>query len=163
MVSAACLATAAFPSQCCAAHAAIPRLASPVKGGVRHLLTAPCGRVGPPSLAPPLATGHGSRARLAVGSCGGSPVIAAVRGIKTRKRLRQIFEKQKSTKGPKLKTVQGVRKRFRRTASGMLKYAHSGRVHNSQAKSKNKHRQLRKPGYVTGTMLKTLNRMLSKR
>lgn len=85
-----------------------------------------------------------------------------VRTIKTRKRLRQIFEKQKA-KGPKLKTVQGVRKRFRRTSSGMLKYARSGRVHNSQAKSKNKHRQLRKPGYVTGTMLKTLNRMLSKR
>jgi large subunit ribosomal protein L35 len=49
---------------------------------------------------------------------------------------------------PKMKTHSASKKRFRKTASGLLKRAKAGRRHHAWAKSSKQVRQLRKNGYV---------------
>lgn len=50
---------------------------------------------------------------------------------------------------PKKKTKKAAAKRFRLTAKGKVKFAHSGRGHLLGGKSRKRKRQLRKPGLLT--------------
>jgi len=49
---------------------------------------------------------------------------------------------------PKVKTHSGAKKRFKRTASGKLKFAHVFKRHLLTRRSKKRKRQLRQAGYV---------------
>ncbi len=52
---------------------------------------------------------------------------------------------------PKMKTKKAVKKRFRKTASGKLKYTGAGRSHLLVNKSRKRKRKLRKGSVVTRT------------
>ena len=69
----------------------------------------------------------------------------------------------KCSKLGKWKTVKSVAKRFKRTAHGKLKRWRSNTGHLSLGKNRKRRKQLRKGVFVTGSKLKTLNKMLSGR
>ena len=86
-------------------------------------------------------------------------LVRQVRGIKTAKR--QIKRRYRKTSTYKMKTKKAVAARFKLTKSGAIKYWRRGRVHNSQAKTKKQHRQLRKPKVLqSGTLFKKLRRAM---
>ena len=57
---------------------------------------------------------------------------------------------------PKVKTKKSVAKRFRRTATGKLKYTRAYRGHLNSGKSRKRKRQLRKPGVLANVDTKRL-------
>ncbi len=88
-----------------------------------------------------------------------SALVQQVRGVKTMKRQIKRHYRQKTKY--KMKTKKAVASRFKLTKSGLIKYWRRGRVHNSQAKSKKTHRQLRKAKVLrSGTMFKKLRRAM---
>jgi len=61
---------------------------------------------------------------------------------------------------PKMKTNRGAAKRFRKTASGGFKCTHSHRRHILTKKSTKRKRQLRSPGMIHASDVKSAARML---
>lgn len=61
---------------------------------------------------------------------------------------------------PKIKTHRGAAKRFKRTASGRLKYKRPGHSHLLTGKPRKRKRQQRLPDYVHSTEKKGLKRLL---
>ncbi len=62
--------------------------------------------------------------------------------------------------GGKLKTNKSVKKRIRVTASGKFKKMRAGRRHLLESKSPSRKRHMRKGDLVSGTMGKTLRRLM---
>lgn len=62
---------------------------------------------------------------------------------------------------PKMKTHSGAKKRFRLTASGMLKRKKQNRNHILTKKSTKRKRGLRQGGYVDETQAATIRNMMS--
>jgi large subunit ribosomal protein L35 len=60
----------------------------------------------------------------------------------------------------KMKTNKAMRKRFKRTATGQLKRTRPGRRHLLTKKTSKRKMQLRKPGLIDKTMLKTYSMMM---
>lgn len=61
---------------------------------------------------------------------------------------------------PKLKSHSGAKKRFKVTASGKVKFNHSGKGHFLTEKSKDRKRGLRQGAYIEGAQAKTLKKMI---
>lgn len=61
---------------------------------------------------------------------------------------------------PKLKTKKTAAKRFRKTASGKLKYAHMGGSHILTGKSRKHKRRLKGTNLVAGTDLQRIARTI---
>ena len=61
---------------------------------------------------------------------------------------------------PKLKTNRAAAKRFKRTATGKLKYRRAFRSHLLGGKDQKRKRQLRKDAYVDDTNLRSLRKLL---
>ena len=61
---------------------------------------------------------------------------------------------------PKMKTKSGAKKRFRVTASGKIKRAHSGKNHILTKKSRKRKNNLRKGDYVDATQQKTIKTLV---
>ena len=61
---------------------------------------------------------------------------------------------------PKMKTHSSAKKRFRKTASGLMKRASAFRRHHAWAKNAKRVRQLRGGAYVDTTQLKKLSILL---
>jgi ribosomal protein L35 len=86
-------------------------------------------------------------------------ITGAVRGLKTKKR--QI--RDRTPIKTKLKSRKSVIKRFKRVGNGKIKYWPSGRNHNSSGKNRRRLKQRRRHRYLSGTMLKRLNKMMGHR
>eukprot|EP01147_Barroeca_monosierra_P005035 gene5035-126_t len=88
-----------------------------------------------------------------------SHIFVTRRLLKTSKRQTKRYYRWKNKY--RMKTKKAVASRFKLTKSGIIKYWRRGRVHNSQAKTKKQHRQLRKPKFLrNGTMFKKLRRAM---
>eukprot|EP00049_Salpingoeca_infusionum_P010345 m.175770 g.175770 ORF g.175770 m.175770 type:complete len:208 (-) comp14622_c2_seq1:420-1043(-) len=86
-------------------------------------------------------------------------IVVPTRGIKTAKR--QTKRRYRTPTAYKMKTKKAVASRFKLTKSGSIKFWRRGRVHNSSAKPKKKHRELRKGKFLsTGAVYKKLRRAL---
>lgn len=62
---------------------------------------------------------------------------------------------------PKMKSHSGAKKRFKLTASGMIKRSKQNKNHILNKKSTKRKRNLRQGGYVDATQEKTIKRMIS--
>ena len=62
---------------------------------------------------------------------------------------------------PKKKTSKTAAKRMRKTASGKLKYAHAGRGHLLQGKSRNRKRKLRRGGVLSHAEQKRMSVLIT--
>ncbi|WP_127848734.1 50S ribosomal protein L35 [Lacticaseibacillus hulanensis] len=62
---------------------------------------------------------------------------------------------------PKFKTHRASAKRFKRTASGLLKRGHAYTSHRFHGKTKKQRRQLRKSGVVHATDVRRIRQMLT--
>jgi large subunit ribosomal protein L35 len=76
--------------------------------------------------------------------------------------LRKMKNKiaNKNKKRYKLKTHSGAKKRFRFTASGLIKRGHTGKRHNMYCKSKGRGRRLSRTGYVHKTLLSQFRKLM---
>jgi large subunit ribosomal protein L35 len=61
---------------------------------------------------------------------------------------------------PKIKTIRGAAKRFRKTASGKIKRHHAYRTHILTKMSPKRKRQLRKAGLISKADLPRVRRMV---
>ena len=61
---------------------------------------------------------------------------------------------------PKMKTVSGAKKRFRRTKSGKFMHLHAGKSHILTKKSRKRKRRLRQSVAVNSANLKTMARCM---
>jgi large subunit ribosomal protein L35 len=61
---------------------------------------------------------------------------------------------------PKIKTHSGAKKRFKKTASGKIKFKRSGARHLLVAKSEKRVRKLKQNAYIDAGMEKKVNRLL---
>lgn len=61
---------------------------------------------------------------------------------------------------PKLKTKNAVKKRFKLTASGKVKFKRPGMRHLQNAKNKKHKRHMRRAGYITGAFAEHLTVLL---
>jgi ribosomal protein L35 len=86
-------------------------------------------------------------------------VTGAMRGLKTKKRQTRDRTPIKT----KLKSRKSVTKRFKRVGNGKIKYWPSGRNHNSSGKNRRRLKQRRRHRYLSGTMLKKINKMMGHR
>jgi ribosomal protein L35 len=59
-----------------------------------------------------------------------------------------------------MKRNKAAASRFKIVGNGKIKFWSAGRVHNSSAKSRKRHRLLRKPKYLTGARRRKIFRML---
>ncbi|KRL84404.1 50S ribosomal protein L35 [Lacticaseibacillus pantheris] len=62
---------------------------------------------------------------------------------------------------PKFKTHRASAKRFKRTASGLLKRGHAYTSHRFHGKTKKQRRQLRKSGLVSASDMRRIKKMVS--
>ncbi|KRM88314.1 50S ribosomal protein L35 [Lacticaseibacillus thailandensis] len=62
---------------------------------------------------------------------------------------------------PKFKTHRASAKRFKRTASGLLKRGHAYTSHRFHGKTKKQRRQLRKSGLVSTSDMRRIKKMVS--
>ena len=86
-------------------------------------------------------------------------ITGALRGLKTKKRQTRNRTPIKT----KLKSRKSVTKRFKRVGNGKIKYWPSGRNHNSSGKNRRRLKQRRRHRYLSGTMLKKINKMMGHR
>lgn len=61
---------------------------------------------------------------------------------------------------PKMKTKKAVACRFKKTASGELKFARPGKRHIMTKKAPKRKRQLSRPGILSDCLLKTYKRLM---
>jgi large subunit ribosomal protein L35 len=61
---------------------------------------------------------------------------------------------------PKVKTKRSAAKRFRKTGTGKIKRSHAFKTHILTKMSRKRKRQLRKPGMVSPSDMKRVERML---
>ncbi|NCN40623.1 50S ribosomal protein L35 [bacterium] len=61
---------------------------------------------------------------------------------------------------PKIKTHSGAKKRFKKTASGKLKYRKPGRSHNTGLNKEKRMRGLRQAAYIFEGMARRIGRLL---
>lgn len=87
------------------------------------------------------------------------PLSLATRGLKTVKRATK--RRYRDPPKYKMKRKKGAAARFKLVGDGsVVKYWRAGRRHNSQAKSRKRHRLLRRPAYATGPRRRKIIRML---
>lgn len=61
---------------------------------------------------------------------------------------------------PKIKTHSGAKKRFKKTATGKLKYRKPGRSHNTGLKGEKRMRRLKEASYIFKGMERRIGRLL---
>lgn len=61
---------------------------------------------------------------------------------------------------PKMKTNSSAKKRFKKTATGKIKFSHAFKRHLLTKKSRSRKRQLRKTAYIPSSSMKHVSRLL---